>query len=90
MGVLVDGMMGSIESAVRTDEHIVAKGDLTGVHEVAVVIGEKVVTDLNIEAKAAEHHRLHIAVLTHLAKELADDLISSHHVRGTGIVVLPA
>ena len=42
------------------------------------------------EAEAAEHHGLHIAVLAHLTEELADDLITAHHIRGAGIVVLPA
>ena len=86
----MDGMVGGVETAAGTHEHIVSEDDLAGIYKNTVVIGIKVIADFDIPAKAAENVGFHIGVNAHFAQKLTNQLFPALHIRGTGVVVLVA
>ena len=73
----VDGMVRSIETAARADEHIVAEGDLAGVKKDTVVIDEQIVSGLDVLAEADVNILLCADVFPDLMQDSAEDGLAS-------------
>ena len=86
----IQRMTGGIETALGRNKHIVAKGDLPGIHKNAVIVGKKMVAHLNIPTKAAENIGLYIGILTHFSENFADQFLPPLHITGAGVVIFIA
>ena len=55
-------MESGVKSALRADLYIIAKADLSGIYENAVIIGKEPITGFHIAAEAEEDRRLYIRI----------------------------
>ena len=73
----VDGMVRSIKTAARADEHIIAEGDLAGIQKDAVVIDEQIVSGLDVIAEADVNILLCADVFPDPVQDLTEDGLAS-------------
>ena len=86
----VEWMTGCIEGTARSDEDIIAKGDLRLVEDDAIGIGKEVVADLYVIAIVAEERSHDGEALTGLSEELPESAEPLLTVVGRYLVYLKA